>query len=242
MRPTPRSVTALVAAALVLVAAVWVFVAQPFQPGSPPGGAGTRGAGTAEAADLAPDGALPSSRTGSPSRPPSRASTCRAGEPARLVIPALGVDAPFERIGLDPTVAADAEGRRPLGNPTDRTRAGWYADGPRPGTGTGTVLTNGHTYRDNSAIFKEDFADRIAVGQLIHVRQRNGSTCSYQVTRVWREVDSARDYPRIVLSQHLYDFEGPERFFLTTCGGSWNSVTQNYDDISLLIATPVRRG
>lgn len=243
MTPTPRSVTALVAAALVLVVAAWVFLAQPFQPEPAQGGTGARVAGTTGAADVAPaDGAPPSSRAGSPSSTPSRASTCRAGEPARLVIPALGVDAPFERIGLDPIAEPDTEGRRPLGNPKDRTRAGWYADGPRPGTGTGTVLTNGHTYRDNSAIFKEDFAERIAVGQLIHVRQRNGSTCSYSVSRVWREVDAARDYPRIVVSEHLYDFEGPERLFLTTCGGSWNSVTQNYDDISLLVATPVRRG
>jgi hypothetical protein len=31
----------------------------------------------------------------------------------------------------------------------------------------GTVLTNGHTYREGSAIFPEDFAALVAVGQQI---------------------------------------------------------------------------
>ena len=174
-------------------------------------------------------------------RPP-KTSGCRVGEPKRLTIPALGVDAPFERIGLDQSAPRDADGRAPLGNPTDRTRAGWYAAGPRPGSGTGTVLTNGHTYRDGSAIFTEAFARRIAVGQLIRVRQDNGSVCSYRITKVWREIDSARDYPRLVVSQHLYDFGGPERLLLATCGGSWNAATDNYDDISVVLALPAPAG
>ena len=161
--------------------------------------------------------------------------------PARLVIPSLGVDAPFQTIGLDRSAPADAQGRQPLGNPSDRTQAGWYAAGPRPGSGKGTVLTNGHTYRDGSAIFREDFASRIASGQRIDVVQRGGGVCSYRVQRVWREVDAQRDYARIVTSEKLYDFSGPERLFLTTCGGSWNSAAQGYDDITLLVATAINR-
>lgn len=236
MKPSARTVLATVAAALVAIIAVWVIVAEPFGTGAP-----RQGQAATRRADV-PTAPSETSTARESTATSASASTCRAGVPARLVIPALGVDAPFEQIGLDRAAPPDAEGRRPLGNPTDRTKAGWYADGPRPGTGVGTVLTNGHTYRDNSAIFREDFAERIEVGQLIHVRQRNGSTCSYRVDRVWREVNAAREYPRIVVSERLYDFEGPERLFLTTCGGSWNSLTQNYDDISLLIASPVRRG
>ena len=163
------------------------------------------------------------------------------GTPSRLVYPTLGVNAWFEKIGLDYSLPPDANGRYPLGNPQDRTKAGWYAPGPKPGAGSGTVLTNGHTYRNNSAIFKEDFAERIATGQLIHIVQDNTSTCSYVVSRIWREVDAKSDYPRIIAAHNLYDFEGPERLFLTTCGGDWNSAAQDYDQISLLIATPVDR-
>lgn len=176
-----------------------------------------------------------------PTTTPTSTATCLDGTPARMRYPALGVNASFERIGLDRTLPPDASGKYPLGNPKDRTKAGWYADGPRPGSGQGTILTNGHTYRNGSAIFKEDFARRIAPGQLIHITQDNGSVCSYAVERVWREVDAKRDYPRIITSEKLYDFEGPERLFLVTCGGSWNAAAQNYDEISILIATPVGR-
>ena len=85
-----------------------------------------------------------------------------------------------------------------------RRRGQGDVDGPQPGSGRGTVLTNGHTYRDGSAIFQEDFAERIHVGQLIDVEVDNGSTCSYRVQRVWRDVDAAQDYPRIVLAEDLY--------------------------------------
>jgi len=249
--------------ALLVASGLWFLVARPLMPQSPASGSGTHttagGTGTATASS-APTTHVPTvtgedtgatttprrstttppASSTSPGRPASAA--CRVGTPARLIIPALDVDAAFERIGLDQSAPPDADGRRPLGNPTDRTKAGWYAAGPRPGSGTGTVLTNGHTFRDNSAVFKEDFASRMAVGQRIDVRQDNGSLCSYRVDRLWREVNAKRDYPRIVTSQKLYDFSGPERLFLTTCGGSWNASTQNYDDISLLIATPVNRG
>lgn len=187
---------------------------------------------------IAGTGITSQSRTTS-KKPTSSTGRCVAGIPDRLVIPSLGVDAPFERIGLDTAAPADAQGRQPLGNPSDRTQAGWYAAGPRPGSGRGTVLTNGHTYRDGSAIFKDSFSSQVAVGQRIDIRQRGGSVCSYQINRVWREVDAATDYPRIVSSQHLYDFTGPERLFLTTCNGKFNSVTQNYDQITIVIALPL---
>lgn len=184
----------------------------------------------------------PSPSTATRSSPPTTArSSCRVGEPRRLVMPALGVDATFERIGLDQSAPRDAAGRPPLGNPSNRKNAGWYADGPRPGSGRGTVLTNGHTYRNGSAIFHEDFSERVQVGQLVQLRQDNGSVCSYRIAKVWREVESARGYPRLVATQHLYDFGGPERLLLATCSGSWNAASQEYDHISVVLAVPVTR-
>ena len=103
------------------------------------------------------------------------------------------------------------------------------------------MLTNGHTYRDGSAIFNDSFSSRIAVGQRIDISERAGGVCSYQINRVWKEVDAATDYPRIVSSQHLYDFGGPERLFLTTCNGRFNAATQNYDQITIVTALPLGR-
>ncbi|HET9632587.1 MAG TPA: class F sortase [Terrabacter sp.] len=224
--------------AALVVAGLWFLLPHP-EVGPAPLSATGPSWSTPASTGAGPVAATPSPRTRtSQTAQPSPRGSCRVGAPARLRIPTLGVDAPFERIGLDPKGRRDASGQLPLGTPTDRTKAGWYAAGPRPGSGTGTVLVDGHTYRDGSAIFQEDFARRIATGQLIQLRQDNGSTCSYRITRVWRTISSARAYPQLVASQHLYDFAGPERLLLATCGGSWNAAAGNYDDISVVLAVP----
>jgi hypothetical protein len=245
-RHAPTYVVAALVALAGVFFVVWAPIGAPEPPPMPPLG---QSLGATQALTRLPTStSAPSTAAGttagtttSPTPTPTHVSSCRVGKPRRLVIPALKVDAWFEQIGLDTSAKPDADGKYPLGNPKDRTQAGWYYPGPRPGSGRGTILTNGHTYRNNSAIFKEDFAKRIAIGQLIHIVQDNGSICSYAVERVWPEVDSRRDYPHIVTSEHLYDFEGPERLFLATCGGSWNAAAQNYDEISILIANPVDR-
>ena len=111
------------------------------------------------------------------------AAPCQPGSPTRMSIPALGVDALIETIGLDRRARPDDSGQAPLGAPVDQHKAGWYAAGPKPGSGMGTVLTNGHTYRDGSAIFQQDFAALVAVGQRIDLVLDNGTTCSYRIPR-----------------------------------------------------------
>ena len=75
------------------------------------------------------------------------------------------------------------------------------------------MLTNGHTYRDGSAIFQQDFAALVAVGQRIDLVLDNG-TMQLRISTVWRNVDAVQDYPRLVASERLYDQQGPERLFL----------------------------
>ena len=167
------------------------------------------------------------------------AAPCQPGSPTRMSIPALDVDAPIEAIGLDHRAQPDDSVQAPLGVPVDQRKAGWYAAGPKPGSGMGTVLTNGHTYRDGSAIFQEDFADLVAVGQQIDLVLDNGTTCSYRISTVWRNVGAVQDYPQLVASERLYDQQGPERLFLATCGGQWVKSAQMFKDINIVLATPV---
>ncbi len=170
-------------------------------------------------------------------RPP--ALPCQPGSPTWMSIPALDVDAPIETIGLDRRARPDDSGQAPLGVPVDKRKAGWYAAGPKPGSGMGTVLTNGHTYRDGSAIFQEDFAALVAVGQQIDLVLDNGTTCSYRISTVWRNVDAVQDYPQLVASERLYDQQGSERLFLATCGGPWVKSARMFKDINVVLATPV---
>ena len=58
---------------------------------------------------------------------------------------------------------------------------------------------------------------------------------------MWTAVDAQRDYPRIVATGHLYDTSGPERLLLATCGGRWDAAREEYDDISVLVATPLHQ-
>jgi hypothetical protein len=169
-------------------------------------------------------------------RPP--ATPCQPGSPARMSIPAIGVDAPVETIGLDRRGGLDASGRAPLAAPVDQRKVGWFADGPKPGAGTGTVLTNGHTYRDGSAVFQQDFPTRVQVGQEVDLVLDNGSTCRYRITTVWRDVDAATGYPQLVADQGLYQQTGPERLFLETCSGPWLTNERRFEDITVVLATP----
>jgi hypothetical protein len=164
---------------------------------------------------------------------------CQPGSPTRMSIPALAVDAPIETIGLDRRARPDDTVQAPLGAPLDQRKAGWYAAGPKPGSGMGTVLTNGHTYRDGSAIFQEDFGARVAVGQQIDLVLDNGTTCSYRISVVWRDVGAVQEYPQLVASARLYDQQGPERLFLATCGGPWNEDAEKFENIHVVLATPV---
>ncbi len=170
-------------------------------------------------------------------RPP--AAPCQPGSPIRMSIPSLGVDAPIETIGLDRGARPDESVQAPLGTPMDQRKAGWYAAGPKPGSGMGTVLTNGHTYRDGSAIFQQDFAAQVAVGQQIDLVLDNGTTCSYRISTVWRNVDAVQDYPQLVASERLYNQQGPERLFLATCGGPWVKSARMFKDINVVLATPM---
>ncbi len=167
------------------------------------------------------------------------AAPCQPGLPVRMSIPALAVDAPIEKIGLDRRARPDDSGQAPLGAPVDKRKAGWYAAGPKPGSGMGTVLTNGHTYRDGSAIFQEDFAASVAVGQQIDLLLDNDTACSYRISTVWRNVDAILDYPQLVASQRLYDQHGAERLFLATCGGPWVESARMFKDINVVLATPL---
>ncbi|HEU4999879.1 MAG TPA: class F sortase [Lapillicoccus sp.] len=167
------------------------------------------------------------------------AAPCEPGAPARMSIPAIGVDAPVETIGLDRRGTLDASGRAPLAAPVDQRKVGWYADGPKPGSGTGTVLTNGHTYRDGSAVFQQDFPTRVQVGQEVDLVLDNGTTCRYRITTVWRDVDATNGYPQLVAGEGLYDQTGPERLFLETCSGPWLSSERRFEDITVVLATPV---
>ena len=103
----------------------------------------------------------------------------------------------------------------------------------------GTVLTNGHTYRDGSAIFQQNFAAVSPSASRSISCWTTAPRAAARISTVWRNVDAVQDYPQLVASERLYDQQGPERLFLATCGGPWVESAHMFKDINVVLAAPV---
>ncbi|MDE2037683.1 MAG: class F sortase [Patescibacteria group bacterium] len=136
--------------------------------------------------------------------------------PSRLIIPSLGIDAPFEDVG---TTASGS-----IGTPDDFTSVAWYDHSAIPGK-EGTAIIDGHV--DNglglAGVFKKLSGARR--GDAIEVVTRSGAKLSFTVTDV-----ASYGYgglPSYVLS-------GPagavgSYIELITCGGAWVPDKRTYD-------------
>ena len=85
--------------------------------------------------------AAPASPAASPATPgPATPSILDVGVPTRLKIPAIGVDAAVEEVGVDQENAMDV--------PKEPRNVAWYRYGPRPGQPGSAVLAGHVDYRD----------------------------------------------------------------------------------------------
>jgi LPXTG-site transpeptidase (sortase) family protein len=136
--------------------------------------------------------------------------------PVRLIIPAIGVDAHIQSVGL----AWQGDGT--MGIPTNFTDVGWYDQGPRPGT-PGNAVIDGHF--DGKDVPQAVFYNlkNLVPGDLVKVEDRAGNVLQFRVTET-----------------KLYDYTAPTdeifsgdssvaRLNLITCGGSWNKAEKVYN-------------
>ncbi len=138
------------------------------------------------------------------------------GAPIRLIIPAIGVDANIQSVGLA------WQGNGEMGIPTNFTDVGWYNGGPRPGE-PGSAVIDGHLDGRNvkEAVFYK--LGSLEAGDLVEVVDAAGKTWRFKVTDV-----------------KLYDYNAPTndifssdtstaRLNLITCAGSWLKSARVYD-------------
>ncbi|MER6692874.1 class F sortase [Streptomyces minutiscleroticus] len=148
--------------------------------------------------------------TGSTPEPPrAPAGTVRPlgrSVPVRLRIPAIGVDTPVLRLGLEP------DGTVQVPPVTAHDRAGWYRHSPTPGrTGPSVVLGHVTVGAYGDGVFRH--LARLRRGDRVVVRLENGTAAEFAVTAV-RTVARAR-FP----TEDVYgDVDRPE-LRLVTCGG-----------------------
>jgi len=137
-------------------------------------------------------------------------------KPVRLIIPAIGVNANIQSVGL----AWQNNGE--MGIPTNFTDVGWYNQGPRPGA-PGSAVIDGHLDGKNvpEAVFYH--LGDLKPGDLVEVVDAGGKTLQFRVT-----------------STKLYDYNAPttdifssndtkEHLNLITCAGDWIPTQKLYN-------------
>ncbi len=129
----------------------------------------------------------------------------------RLIIPAIGVDAHIEDVGL---TAGHA-----VGVPANIWDVAWYDQGPSPGQ-PGNALIDGHLdWYTGIAVFWR--LDQLRPGALIYVVLPDRSRQTWTVASMtW--------YPYTADVPSLFVTTGPPTLSLITCAGSWNSAVGGY--------------
>ncbi|MFP3992182.1 class F sortase [Streptomyces sp. E11-3] len=139
-----------------------------------------------------------------------------AARPQRLDIPAMGVQAPVVRRGLDADGAVDPP-------PYDQAGVvGWYAAGTQPGA-QGTALLVGHVDTESRPAVFYDLST-LRPGEQIRVARADGSLAEFTVEDV------------LVLPRDGFDARkaygerkaGRAELRLITCGGTFDRAKRSY--------------
>jgi len=142
--------------------------------------------------------------------------------PARLVIPAIGVNARIEARGLD--------SNRDLATAADFRNVAWYDLGPRPGD-PGNAILNGHVnWWTGDAVFTR--LAQLRPGDRINVVRADGVAVTFKVAA--KQVVDAN--ARIA---SLFAPSSRSTLTLITCSGVWNPFTQSDTQRVLVSATLV---
>ena len=144
--------------------------------------------------------------------------------PVRLEIPAIGVDTPVMRLGLD------ADGTVQVPPIEANAPAGWYQGSPTPGqSGPSVILAHVTVGQFGNGVFLH--LARLRKGDRVTVRLQDGASAVFTVYKV--QTVSKADFPT---SEVYGNVDRPE-LRLITCGGPRNSSGHGYLDNVLVFAS-----
>jgi sortase A len=143
-------------------------------------------------------------------------------EPARLRIPALGVDAKVERVGIKDDGT--------MGTPKDFRDVSWYEPGAKPG-GQGSAVFAGHVNNGltSSGVFSH--LAQIKTGDYITVADSAGRAKVYRVS-------SVQEYAADAPTDAIFTTTGAHQLVLITCDGVWVPKARTFDKRLVVIAKP----
>ncbi|GAA3388592.1 class F sortase [Streptomyces roseoviridis] len=159
-----------------------------------------------------PDGPPQPVAAAAPGRGPSATGATPAplpaSNPVRVHVPALRIDAPVTRVGLD------REGWIEAPRPNERGPAGWFTGSVTPGErGTAVVVGHVDTPKGGAAVFYG--LGRLARGQRVEIARADGRTAVFAVYGV--EVVPTDGFP----AERVYGSTGAPELRLITCGGPY---------------------
>lgn len=213
MRPA-AAVAALGVAVAVGVPAGWQLTREPAAAGAPLEQV------LAEPAPPPPAAAAPTVTT----RDAAPTVVPRRPEPVRLAVPALGVDAAVEPVG----VRDDGQ----MAIPDDVDRVGWYRFGPVPGDDGSAVLA-GHVDDRDQGLGELAPLRAAEAGAEVVVTDAAGTA-----TR-WRVVSREQIDKQALPLDRLFAREGPPRLVLVTCGGEFLPEYGGYESNVVVVAEPL---
>ncbi len=143
--------------------------------------------------------------------------------PARVRVPAVGIDAPVQHVG---TTAAGT-----IGTPSNFTDAGWFSLGPAPGE-PGIAIIDGHVDNGLSlpGVFKS--LHELRLGDTVYIESQDGAVQTFVVDTI--EHHSYQEVP-----EHLFSRTGAPRIALITCTGKWLAAARTYDTRVVVFGTLV---
>jgi len=143
---------------------------------------------------------------------------------AALTIAAIGLHAsPLERLALLP----NAE----LAAPKDPDLAGWYADGPVPGS-IGPAVIAGHVDSTTGPAFFARLAE-LKPGDTVAIRLSTGQRLTF---RVDRQITVHKDH---FPTDEVYGPTPDAQLRLITCGGPYDRTVGAYEDNTVVFADVV---
>ncbi|MEU8522469.1 class F sortase [Streptomyces sp. NBC_01216] len=162
--------------------------------------------------------AVPSPTT----QPAKRPLSLSRSAPVRIVIPRIGVDAPFTDLAIGEGGHLDAP------PPNDTNLVGWHADGPSPGE-IGTAIVAGHVDTKTSAAVFAGLS-RLTPGDRFDIRRADGRTATFAVDTL--ETFSKEDFP----NDRVYADTDRPLIRLITCAGVYDKKVRDYKDNLVVFA------
>ena len=151
------------------------------------------------------------------------ATSAGPANPQRLLVPAIGVNAAIEDVGI----ATNGD----LGTPTRApwVDTGWYKNGPRPGE-RGSAVIDGHLDKPGGspAVFWR--LRDLRAGNEVDVVRSDGKTLRFRVTDV--EYYQPQDAP----IQQIFGNTSGKYLNLITCAGDWIPI-QHQTTLRLVVYT-----